>query len=71
MLLADTDIWGEKDDQLLLLMGEKEKYEQDMKLMREEMNQQFTKIMSMIQQNPKLLQVKPEVLSKKTPWLLD
>jgi hypothetical protein len=45
----------------------KEKYEQDMKLMREEMNQQFTKIMSMIQKNPKLLQVKPEVLSKKTP----
>ena len=28
-----------------------DKYEQDMKIMREEMNQQFTQIMSMIQQN--------------------
>ena len=42
-----------------------EKYEQDMKSMREEMNQQFGQIMSMIQQNPKLAQIKPEVLSKK------
>lgn len=32
----------------------KEKYEQDMKLMREEMNQQFTKIMSMMQHDPRL-----------------
>ena len=39
-----------------------QKYEQDMKSMREEMNQQFTQIMSMIQQNPKLVYVKPEVL---------
>ena len=30
----------------------KEKYEQDMKIMHEEMNQQFAQIMSMIQQNP-------------------
>ena len=30
--------------------------------MREEMNQQFSQIMSMIQQNPKLAQVKPEAL---------
>ena len=43
----------------------KEKYEQDMKLMREEMYQQFAKIMSMIQHNPKLSQVKPEALVKK------
>ncbi|PWU81505.1 MAG: hypothetical protein DLM72_06645 [Candidatus Nitrosopolaris wilkensis] len=42
-----------------------EKYEQDIKTMREEMNQQFSQIMSMIQQNPKLAQIKPEVLSKK------
>jgi len=42
-----------------------EKYEHDMKAMREEMNQQFNQIMSMIQQNPKLAQIKPEVLSKK------
>ena len=43
-----------------------EKYEQDMKTMREEMNQQFAQIMSMIQQNPQLAQIKPEVLTKKT-----
>jgi hypothetical protein len=43
----------------------KEKYEQDMKSMRQEMNQQFSHIMSMIQQNPKLAQVKPEVLSRE------
>jgi hypothetical protein len=42
----------------------KEKYEQDMKSMREEMNQQFSQIMSMIQQNPKLAHIKPEVLTK-------
>ena len=42
-----------------------EKYEKDMKAMREEMNQQFTQIMSMIQQNPILSQVKPEALVKK------
>jgi hypothetical protein len=29
------------------------------------MNQQFNQIMSMIQQNPILVQVKPEVLTKK------
>jgi integrase/recombinase XerD len=38
-----------------------EKYEQEMKDMREQMN----RIMSMIQQNPTLAQVKPEVLIKK------
>jgi integrase len=43
----------------------KEKHEQEMKAMREEMNQQFSQIMSMIQQNPKLAQVKPEILTKK------
>jgi hypothetical protein len=42
-----------------------QKYEHDMKAMREEMNQQFGQIMSMIQQNPKLVQVKPEVLKEK------
>jgi hypothetical protein len=30
--------------------------------MREQMNEQFSQIMSMIQQNPKLAQVKPEAL---------
>ncbi len=42
-----------------------EKYEQDIKKIREEMNQQFSQIMSMIQQNPKLAQVKPEILTSK------
>jgi integrase/recombinase XerD len=43
----------------------KQKYEQDMKTMREEMNQQFTQVMSLIQRNPQLAQVKPESLAKK------
>ena len=42
-----------------------QKHEQDMKAMREEMNNQFSQIMSMIQQNPILAQVKPEALTKK------
>jgi integrase len=42
-----------------------QKHEQDMKDMREEMNKQFSQIMSMIQQNPILAQVKPEALTKK------
>jgi integrase len=42
-----------------------QKHEQDMKAMREEMNQQFNQIMSMIQHNPILAQVKPEALTKK------
>ena len=42
-----------------------QKHEQDMKAMREEMNRQFNQIMSMIQQNPILAQVKPEALTKK------
>ena len=42
-----------------------EKYEQDMKAMREEMNHQFSQIMLMIQQNPGLAHIKPDVLSKK------
>jgi integrase/recombinase XerD len=42
------------------------KHEQDMKAIHEEMNQQFAKIMSMIQQNPQLAYIKPEVLRQKT-----
>ena len=42
-----------------------QKYEQDMKSMREEMNLQFNQILSMIQQNPALANVKPEILSNK------
>jgi Txe/YoeB family toxin of Txe-Axe toxin-antitoxin module len=43
----------------------KEKQEQDMKLMREEMNQNFSQIISIIQRNPMLNNIKPEVLSSK------
>ena len=42
-----------------------EKHEQDIKVMREEMNQQFSQIMSLIQQNPRLAQVKPNILLSK------
>jgi hypothetical protein len=42
-----------------------EKYEHDIKVIREETNQQFKQIMSMIQQNPVLAHVKPEVLRNK------
>lgn len=37
-----------------------QKHEEDMKRMREEMNQQFNQIMSMIQQNPVLAHIKPD-----------
>ena len=43
----------------------KVKHEQDMKSMRDEMHMQFEKIMSVIQQNPQLAQVKPAALTKK------
>jgi len=52
-----------EEDMRIKAIGEK--YKQDMKAMREEMNQQFSQIMSMIQQNPKLVQIKPEVLTEK------
>ena len=44
------------------------KYEKDINAMREEMNQQFSQIMSIIQQNPRLAQIKPEVLTDKLPY---
>jgi integrase len=40
------------------------KYEQDLKNIKEEMNEQFGQIMKMIQQNPLLANVKQEVLEK-------
>jgi hypothetical protein len=52
----------EKDNEMQAM---KTRHEQDMKAMREEMNQQFNQIMSMIQQNPLLAKVKPEALTKK------
>jgi len=44
----------------------KDKYEHDMKTMREEMNQQLNQIMSMIQKNAQLAYIKPEALASKT-----
>jgi hypothetical protein len=41
-----------------------QKYENDMKTLREEMNNQLSQMMLMIQQNPKLSYVKPEILEK-------
>ncbi|MGI8831791.1 MAG: tyrosine-type recombinase/integrase [Nitrososphaeraceae archaeon] len=43
----------------------KGRYEQDMKSVREEMDHQFSKIMSLIQKNPKLAHIKPEVLADR------
>jgi Phage integrase family len=42
-----------------------QKYEQNMKAIREEMNHQFSQIMLLIQHNPGLAHIKPEILSKK------
>ena len=53
-----------QEDMKLMIMEERHK--QDIDAMREEMNKQFGQIMSMIQQNPLLTQVKPEALTKKT-----
>jgi hypothetical protein len=43
----------------------KEKREQEIQTIREETNQKFNQIMSMLQYNPKLARVKPEALVKK------
>ena len=43
----------------------KDKYELELETIRDETNQKFNQIMSMIQQNPQLAQVKPEALTKK------
>ena len=47
------------------LQALKDRHEQEMKTMREEMNKQFDQVMSLIQQNPQLAQIKPEALTKK------
>jgi hypothetical protein len=53
---------SEKDREMRAM---KEKYEHDIQAMREETNQRFNQLISIIQQNPKLAKIKPEVLSKK------
>ena len=53
---------SEKDRELQLM---KQKYDHDLQAIREETNARFSQIISMIQHNPKLAQVKPEVLVRK------
>ena len=52
----------EKDREMQAM---KDKYELELETIRDETNQKFNQIMNMIQQNPKLSQVKPEALQKK------
>ena len=53
----------EKDSEMQAI---KDKYELELEMIRDETNQKFNQIMSMIQQNPKLAQVKPEALISKS-----
>jgi integrase len=52
----------EKDREMQAM---KDKYESEIEAIRDETNQKFNQIMTMIQQNPKLVQVKPEALIGK------
>ena len=61
---AFEEIKSEKDRKLKIL---EEKHSKEINSIREEMNNQFNQIISMIQQNPLLAQVKTDVLiNKKT-----
>jgi predicted nucleic acid-binding Zn-ribbon protein len=51
----------EKEEKIQKL---EQKYENDMKMLREEMNNHLSQIMTLIQQNPKLSYIKPEILEK-------
>ena len=53
---------SEKDREMQAM---KQKYELEIQAIREETNQRFIQIISMIQHNPKLAHVKPESLVKK------
>jgi hypothetical protein len=55
-----------KANEDLKLRNMQEQYERDLKSIREEMNQQFGQIMSIIRHNPKLSQIKPEVLLRNS-----
>jgi hypothetical protein len=50
-----------KENDILLF---KEKYEQDIHDLKSDMNNKFTQIFLLIQQNPNLVNIKPEVLEK-------
>ena len=62
-LRIKVDELTQKQDEIQLM---RDKHEHEMNAIREEMNQQLTQIMSIIQQNPKLAHVKPDVLVKKS-----
>jgi activator of HSP90 ATPase len=62
---AYSETIGEKEQKESEVQILKQKYEQDIKLMREEVNQQLNQIMSMIQQNSQLVYIKPEALTSK------
>jgi hypothetical protein len=54
-----------KEEENMKIQSIEEKYKRDMKAMREEMHQNFTQIISLINQNPQLANIKPEAMSKK------
>lgn len=54
-----------KDSEEKRIKTLEQKYEKDMKTLREEMNNQLNNIMLLIQQNPKLSNIKPESLLEK------
>jgi integrase/recombinase XerD len=57
------EIKAEEDKELNEI---RHKYEKDLQDVREQMENKFNQIISMIQQNPMLMQVKPEVLMTKS-----
>lgn len=58
-------IEGKLSEKDRVMQAMKERYEQEIQAIREETNQRFSQIMSMIQHNPKLAQIKPEALATK------
>ena len=54
-----------KADEELRIKKIEERHTKEIQTIREEMYNQFNQIISMIQQNPVLSQVKPEILTKK------
>jgi integrase/recombinase XerD len=68
-IVLSYDAWQEVQEEQKKKESEvqslKEKYELDMKSIREDMDKQFTRVMELIRENPKLARVKPEALVKK------
>jgi integrase/recombinase XerD len=62
-LQKENEMLKGKYEREMLIM--KEKYEHGLQIIREETDQKFSQIMTMIQQNPKLAKVKPQVLATK------